>query len=103
MFGIPGSLLMFLTMAGAFWLGPVDRSNLLSREERLLSVALGIVVTVATFLGFTVHFWGVCWMLLGAFGGMRANLAECAILRRRAAQLPHSLNIETPSAKLRYQ
>lgn len=85
MFGIPGSLFIFLTMAGAFWLGPIDNADNLSREERLLSVALGVVVTVATFLGFTVHFWGVCWILLGAFPGIRANLAECAIVRHRHA------------------
>ena len=83
MFGIPGSLLMLFTMVGAFWLGPVDKSEQLSREEQLLSVALGIIVTVAIFLGFTVHFWGVCWFLLGAFPGMRANLAEAAIVRGR--------------------
>lgn len=83
MFGIPGSIFIFLTMAGAFWLGPIDNADNLSREERLLSVALGLVVAVAMFLGFTVHFWGACWILLGAFPGIRANLAECAILRHR--------------------
>lgn len=84
MFGIPGSLLVFLTMIGAFWRGPVDNSRCLSREEQRLSVALGIVAATTVFLGFTVHIWGTCWILLGAFAGMRANLAEAAILRRRA-------------------
>lgn len=85
MFGIPGSLLTLFTMVGAFWLGPVDKSEQLSREERRLSVALGIVVVVAIFLGFTVHFWGICWFLLGAFPGLRANLAEAAIVRGRVS------------------
>ena len=93
MFGIPGSVLIFLTMVGAFWLGPVDRSRQLSREERFLSVALGIVVAIAIFLGFTVHFWGSCWIVLGVFSGMRANLAECAILRQRVA-IRTSLNCQ---------
>ena len=72
-------------MVSAFWLGPIDRSRYLSGEERRLSLALGIVITTAVALGFTVHFWGACWILLGAFAGMRANLAEVAILRRRNA------------------
>ena len=86
MVGIPGSVLSFLTVVSAFWLGPIDTSRYLSREEKRLSVALGIVITSAIYLGFIVHFWGTCWILLGAFPGMRANLAEAAILRRRAAR-----------------
>jgi O-Antigen ligase len=89
-YGVPGAILIFLTMAGAFWLGPVDRSPYLSLQERRLSRALGLVTVTAVFLGFTVHFWGACWILLGAFSGMRANLAEVAILRRRTAR-----NMET--------
>ena len=84
MFGIPGSLLVFLTIVGAFWRGSIDKSPYLSREEQRLSVALGIVAATTVFLGFTVHIWGACWILLGAFAGIRANLAEAAILRRRA-------------------
>lgn len=91
-FGIPGALLIFLTMAAAFWLGPIDRSRHLSHEEKRLSVALGIAITAACFLGFTVHFWGTCWILLGVFPGIRANLAEAAILRRRAARATEVLD-----------
>lgn len=86
-YGIPGSVLVFLTMAGAFWLGPLDKSRYLSGEERRLSLALGIVTITAVFLGFIVHFWGACWILLGSFPGIRANLAEVAILRHRAGAL----------------
>jgi hypothetical protein len=87
MLGIPGSLLVLLTMVGAYWNGPLDRSLYLSREERRLSVALGIATIAAVFLGFTVHFWGTCWILLGMFAGTRANLAEAGICRHRAAQM----------------
>ena len=86
MFGIPGSILIFLTMASAFWFGAVDKSQYLSSEERKLSVALGFVIVVAVFQGFTVHIWGTCWTLLGVFAGMRANLAEAAIVRGRVAR-----------------
>jgi O-antigen ligase len=85
MYGIPGTVLILLTMIGAFWLGPVERSRYLSDEEKRLSVALGLVTTTAVFLGFTVHFWGTCWVLIGIFPAIRANLAEAAIVRQRAA------------------
>jgi len=85
-YGIPASLFVFLTMTSPFWRRPLDNSPYLSLEERRLSVALGIVTTTAIFLGFIVHFWGACWILLGAFAAIRANLVEAATLRRRAAQ-----------------
>jgi len=85
-YGIPGSTLVFLTMWGACWLGSIDKTRHLTREERRLSVALGIVMTIVTFLGFMVHYWGICWILIAVFAGMRANLAEAAVLRDRAAR-----------------
>ena len=60
MYGIPGSVLIFLTMVSAFWLGPIDTSRYLSLEEKRLSVALGFVIITAIYLGFIVHFWGAC-------------------------------------------
>lgn len=84
-FGIPGSLLVFLTLVGAFWLGPIDKCQVLSERERRLSVALGLITVVTVFEGFTVHLWGTCWILIGVFAGMRAGLAEAAITRHRVA------------------
>jgi hypothetical protein len=49
-------------------------------------VALGIVIVTIVFLGFMVHFWGICFILIAVFAGMRANLAETAVLRDRAAE-----------------
>jgi len=83
MFGIPGSALIWLTCTSAFWLGADDHSEVLSLKEQRLTVALGIVVAMSLFLGFTVHFWGTCWVLLGAFPGIRASLAEAARVRIR--------------------
>jgi hypothetical protein len=85
--GIPASLLVLFTMIGAYWDGPLDRSQYLSCEERRLSVALGLVTIASVFLGFTVHFWGTCWILLGIFSGIRANLVEARACRHRAAQV----------------
>lgn len=84
MLGIPGTLLVFLTMIGPYLLGSVDRSPFLSHHERRLSVGLGLATIAAIFLGFTVHIWGTCWILLGALAGMRANLAATHKLRSRS-------------------
>jgi hypothetical protein len=47
-------------------------------------------MTTLGFLGFIVHYWGICWILMAVFAGMRANLAESAILRERAARAAES-------------
>lgn len=86
MFGIPGSVLIFLTVISAFWWGALDQSPNLSQEEQRLSVALGVVVSICVLVGFTVHFWGTCWILLGALPAIRANIAEAAIVRSQEAQ-----------------
>lgn len=86
LFGIPGSLLIFLTIASPFWVGSVDRSEHLTEGERRLSVALGIVTFMAVFVGFTVHMWGIDWILLGVFAGMRTNIMESAQVRGAAAR-----------------
>jgi len=84
MLGIPGTLLVFLTMTGSYLLGSIDRSSFLSHAERRLSVGLGLATVAAIFLGFTVHIWGTCWVLLGAFAGMRGGLAAAHKLRGKA-------------------
>jgi hypothetical protein len=83
--GIPGALLMFLTMVGAFWKGPVDKCPYLSKQEQQLSMALGFVIAAIVYIGFTVHLFGACAILIGIFPGMRANLAEAALLRANSA------------------
>jgi len=82
-FGIPGSLFVFLTIVGAFWLGPIDRCRVLSPSEKRLSVALGFLTVISVLEGFMVHMWGICWVLLGVFAGIRASLAESAVARSR--------------------
>lgn len=85
--GIPASVLVMFTMIGGYFSGSLDKSPYLSREEQRLSVALGIVTFAAIFIGFTVHFWGTCWVLLGAFAGMRANLVAARAYRRKIARV----------------
>jgi hypothetical protein len=85
--GIPASFLVLFTMIGAYWKGSLDRSQYLSREERRLSVALGVITLATIFIGFTVHIWGTCWLFLGIFAGMRANLVETNIYRSRTTRV----------------
>ncbi|MDA9528473.1 O-antigen ligase family protein [Bradyrhizobium sp. CCBAU 25338] len=89
-YGIPGSALVLATIVGSCWLGSIDKSYYLTPEEGRLAVALGITMTTLGFLGFIVHYWGICWILMAVFAGMRANLAESAILRERAARAAES-------------
>lgn len=89
MLGIPGTLLVCLTMTGPYLLGSVDRSPFLSHNERRLSVGLGLATIAAIFLGFTVHIWGTCWILLGAIAGMRASLAAAHKMRSGAVAPAH--------------
>jgi O-antigen ligase len=89
-YGIPGSLLVLATIVGACMLGSVDKSPYLTREEGRLSAALGIGVAMTVVLGFIVHFWGICWILIAALAGIRAHLAEAAIVRGRAAQVSNA-------------
>ena len=88
-YGIPCSILVILTTAGAFWTGPLDTASSLTESERRLSVALGIVVSLSALLGFIVHMWGPPWVLLGVFPAIRANLAEAAIVRDRQSYRGH--------------
>jgi hypothetical protein len=51
----------------------------LTRMRRGLSITICLVM----FVGFTVHFWGVMWTLLGMLAGLRTTLEE---MRAREAQ-----------------
>jgi hypothetical protein len=93
-YGIPATIFALLTMVSPFWHKPLDTSPLLTREERRLSVALGIVTVTAIFLGFIVHFWGACWILLGIFPAVRASLFQATRSVARAS-LAASLSDES--------
>ena len=79
-FGIPGSCLIAACLVGACW-RPVDiPRSALSAMERMLGTTLSIVLFLFLFQGFSVHFWGATWILLGLFTGMRAHMGAVATL-----------------------
>ncbi len=75
-FGLPCGILTALSMLGACSL-PTDasRARLLPEESRL-GCALGIITFLIVYMGFTVDFWGITWVLIGLLVGVRAHLGE---------------------------
>jgi NADH:ubiquinone oxidoreductase subunit 2 (subunit N) len=77
-FGLPGSILLFLVVVG---------SGVALTEKRTLSPYRGsladkarLSVTMTLFfmalIGLTVHYWGSIWVFLGLITGARAGLTE---------------------------
>jgi hypothetical protein len=82
-YGIPCSVLVGLSMIGACSL-PTDLGRaLLGKNESRVGTVSGVVVAVIIFTGFTVHFWGSLWILLGLLTGLRAHLGELGALNKR--------------------
>jgi Mg/Co/Ni transporter MgtE len=55
---------------------------LIPAESRIGTV-LGVVMVLIIYMGFTVHFWGSVWILVGLLTGLRASLGELGWLNRR--------------------
>ena len=75
-YGIPGAVLVGLSMVGAAFYPASGRGVNLTMEESKLATTLGILIAVVVLLGFTVDFWGTSWMLVGLLVGVRAHLAD---------------------------
>ena len=77
-FGIPGAVMIAGCLISAC-AQPTDRaSSRLSSAERELAMLLACILWLYIFLGFTVHFWGVAFALIGFLAGMRAQLGALA-------------------------
>jgi hypothetical protein len=75
-FGVPGSILIALTMIGAVSLRVTGAQVNLTAAESRLGTTLGIVIFLIIFLSFTVDLWGTTWILAALLTGMRAHLGE---------------------------
>lgn len=75
-YGLPCVFLTGLSMFGSCSL-PTDppRAQLLPEESRLGNV-LGIIIFLITYMGFTVDYWGITWILVGLLVGVRAHVGE---------------------------
>ena len=82
-YGIPCSAMVGLSMIGACSL-PTDLGRaLLGPAESRAGTVSGVIMAVIIFAGFTVHFWGSLWILVGLLTGLRAHLGELGALNRR--------------------
>ncbi len=86
-FGIPGSCLIAACLLGACWRRVDVPWAALTEEERRLGTTLSILLFLYLFQGFTVHFWGATWILMGLFAGMRAHLGALGSLHPRGVRL----------------
>jgi len=87
-YGMPCSILTALSMIGSCSIptnGP--RARLSNAEERL-GTAMGIIIFLIMFMGFTVHFWGSIWILVGLLIGVRAHLGELGRLNQAEDGVP---------------
>lgn len=75
-FGVPGSLLLGLSLIGAASLPTNGPRVRLTPTESKLGTTLGILIFLIIFLGFTVDFFGSGWILIPVLTGVRAHLGE---------------------------
>lgn len=78
-FGIPGSALIALSFIGASSRrvrATKRNAGFIGSREARLAEALGIIVFLTLFEGFTVHFWGSCCLIISFLVGVRATLGQ---------------------------
>ena len=86
-FGIPGSILIASSIVSACW-APAERGKqddgFASVDQDRMAKCLSMNIFLTIFLGFTVHFWGTSWILLGLMAGLRASFSQFSTgVRRR--------------------
>lgn len=97
-YGIPCAAFTGLSMIGACSL-PTDRPRaFLTEAASRLGTALGIIMFLIIFMGFTVHFWGTTWILIGLLVGLRAHLGELGRLNRQAVPLLMASRPDQPAS-----
>ncbi len=69
-FGIPGSLLLGCIFILALWRPTHQMAGICAD----FGCALGIIIFLYIYLGFTVHFWGCAWLMIGVIAALRVNL-----------------------------
>ncbi len=80
--GVPGAVLVALSIMGAVSLRTTGPAIDLGPDERRLGTILGIILFLTLFIAFMVHIWGATWILVAMLAGVRAHLGELGHLRR---------------------
>lgn len=82
-FGVPGSILVGLSMIAGVAL-PVSSPKIdLSPMEKKLGVVLGVALAAIILISFTVDFWGSSWVACAVLLGVKAHLSELGRIGRR--------------------
>jgi hypothetical protein len=87
-YGIPCAIFVGLSLIGSCSLPTDPDRAYLGRSETQAGTVLGIIMAVIIFMGFTVHFWGSAWILVGLLTGLRAHLGERGALNRLELPAP---------------
>jgi len=82
-YGVPGSVLLGISMLGSASLPTQGRDVCLTFNEMKLGTIIGILIFLIVFLGFTVDFFGSGWILIPMLVGIRAHLGELGQSRTR--------------------
>ena len=84
MYGIPGSILIFLSLVASTSIpvGIDDEDLNLTKQERQLSFRLSLIIGLFIFIGFTVFFWGTDTILMLFVAGIRAHLGALGVMPR---------------------
>jgi hypothetical protein len=82
-YGLPGSVLLGLSMLGAASLPTQGPGVCLTFKEMKLGTIMGVLIFLIIFLGFTVDFFGSGWILIPMLVGIRAHLGELGHSRAR--------------------
>lgn len=89
-FGVPGSALIALSIIGAAYPPTTGPGIRLTGVESRLGTALGIIIFLIVFWGFTVHYWGTDWILIALLIGVKAHLSELRRVSGKRREVPGS-------------
>jgi len=83
-FGIPGSILIFLSYITPCSLSTDigNKSLNLTKQERQLGFVLSLILGLVIYIGFTVYFWGSVQILIAFLSGIRAHLGALGAMPR---------------------
>jgi O-Antigen ligase len=93
-FGVPMSILLFLTNIAAFMPARQTAKNRVGDVDRMCT-AFTTVLAMFMFIGLTVHFWNFMWIFWGLCIGIRASLRELVSRPSQPTRIPvHSLTLK---------
>ena len=88
-YGIPGAVLVGLSLVSATCYATTGRGVNLTSDEAKMATGLSVVIIVIVFLGFTVDLWESTLILIALLVGLRAHLADRRLERTSKLHKPN--------------